>query len=143
MLVLWGFCLVFLCKFFPLITVYHLVAALSHIFPDLVGRDFLSLVHYLWPSGSDFAFGLSGCIWCFILCIGFLFVYPFGDCFFVMKKMTLFVKKKKIVFKKSYSNFFLLVKQNFNQIITFNTLQINTKYFQFNTKRGLQENYDY
>jgi hypothetical protein len=25
----------------------------------------------------------------------------------------------------------------------FNTLQINTKYFQFNTKRGLQENYDY
>jgi len=94
MLVFWGFYLVFLCKFFPLITVYHLVAALSQVFPGLVGRDSLSLVHYLRPSGSNFAFGLSGCIWCFILCIGFLFVYPFGDCFFVMKKMALFVQKK-------------------------------------------------
>jgi hypothetical protein len=32
--------LVFLCKFFPLITVYRLVAVLSHVFPGLVGRDF-------------------------------------------------------------------------------------------------------
>jgi hypothetical protein len=47
MLVFWGFCLVFLCKFFPLITVYRLVAASSQVFPILVGRDSLSLVHYL------------------------------------------------------------------------------------------------
>jgi len=42
-LVFWGFCLVFVCKFFHLITVYHFVAALSQVFSSLVGRESLSL----------------------------------------------------------------------------------------------------